>query len=204
MAKRAIAILSILALTLGVSVVSAVGSPGCASATEPVFASMSFTPLAGRLTTPLYPTFASMGAEVPNQAVLSATGLAGFAIPPGLTAQYVVHFGLSGAAVMVIYSPTPLPADATIVELVRAGGLEIVRQPPGNGSAADVISAVGARAASLKVGPYDAAIVHGDPIGSDDARPYELDWSDGSNDYMVYGGQPAVAVIGAARSFYCH
>ena len=105
---------------------------------------------------------------------------------------------------MIVYSPSALPAQATVVDLVMAGGMEIIRQPAGNGGAADVFAAVGDRAAALKVGPYDAAIVHTDPVGSDDLRPFELHWSDGTNDFMVYGNVPAVGVINTARSFYCH
>lgn len=201
--RRAIAALSVLALALVVPAASAVGSPGCAAAGEPVFASTSFTPVAGRLTSPMFPTFGSMGA-VPAQTAAAATDFPGFVIPPGLTARFVIHFGQAAGSAMLVLSPGPLSADDTVVDLVRAGGLEIVRQPRGNGAAADVIAAVGPRAAPLKVGPYDGAIVHGDPIGSDDVRPYELHWSDGSNDFMIYGRLPAGDVIRTARSLYCH
>lgn len=206
MARKVIALLMVpvLALAVGALAVSAVNAPGCGAATAPTFASESFTPVAGQLTSAIYPTFQSQGAAMADQSGVAAVGLSGVAVPPGLAPLFIIRFGPSNNATMIVYSSSALPAQATVVDLARAGGLEISRQPAGNGSAADVLGAVGDRAVALKVGPYDAAIVHTDPVGSDDIRPYELHWSDGTSDYMVFGSLPAVEVIDTARSLYCH
>jgi len=206
MIRRAVAILlvPVLAVAVHAVVASAAPSPGCLPAAAPVFADNSFTPVEGTYTVPQYPSFESMGASPATAAAVAASGIANAQLPAGQAARFVVNFGPDGRSVMLVSAPGQLPAQATVVDLARAGGMEIVRQPAGNGSAAEVLAAVGARAVPLKIGAFDAALVHADPVGSDDLRPYELHWSDGANDFMVYGVVPPTDVIATGRALACH
>jgi hypothetical protein len=204
--RRALTLLAMAAL-VGASttavVVTAMTSPGCGPATDPLFKSAAYSPVGDQLTAVEYPPLVAAGGEPASTSVLAATGLASVMLPANLAPQVVVHFGVNQEAVVVYYAAGPLLPQATVVDLVRAHGMEFSRQPAGAGSAAAVLSAVGDRAVQLKVGPYDAAIVHADPIGSDDLRAYELHWSDGTSDFMVYGNVPATDLIAAGRSLYC-
>jgi len=67
----------------------------------------------------------------------------------------------------------------------------------------DVVEAVGVRALVVKVGIHDAALVHADPVGSDETRPYNLDWNDGERDWYVSGVVAPQDLVAFARDLYC-
>jgi hypothetical protein len=117
-----------------------------------------------------------------------------------------------GGGVRFLISPEPavtafVPASDvsgpfTDAELLQAGGLVVREQPQGDLSSQTVVDAVGARAASVRVGLSDGAMVHSDPDPYSGLRTYQLYFADGTRFIDVKGLDPLL-VITAARGMYC-
>jgi len=128
--------------------------------------------------------------------------------PPGRQLQDVLVSGEGSAAepyfVALYYAAKPLGASESVRDFLARDGIFVTQKYAGDaGTADDVVSELGDRAVRVKVGPYDAALVHGDPIGSDDVRPYSLYWSDGTYDWSVIGRAAPEQVMDVGRSVAC-
>lgn len=96
-----------------------------------------------------------------------------------------------------------MTADAeTVVDLVSRGGVYVFQQGARGIDAAVVLDTVGSRGGGLTVGPYMAALVHGDPERNG-VRPFGLYWSDGVRNWSVRGGVSGEDLVAFARSLYC-
>jgi hypothetical protein len=101
------------------------------------------------------------------------------------------------------YGPVSVVGSMTIDDFLGAGGIVVSEWKSDGQSAQVVFDAVGKRAIPVAIGPYDAAMVHGDEI-STRIRPYGLYWSDGSRDFSILSGvDRPETTIDLARSIYC-
>ena len=124
--------------------------------------------------------------------------------PQGLDPVLVLEDNRADRQGMRLYYGTGSVTDSmTIDDFLGAGGI-VVSQWKSDGQSAQVVfDAVGRRAIPVAIGPYDAAMVHGDEI-STKIRPYDLYWSDGSRDFSILSGvdRPGTT-IDLTRSIYC-
>ena len=207
MKRRAVAALFAAAVTILVVRTTATPSAGCAAAAQPSFGDESFSRVEDRLSSISYPPLRAFGTEVADgAAVAREVGVAvPTRVPGGRKAQLALRGYGDGTrdSLAIYYSVDALAPSATFVDLLRASGIAFVVQPSFGLTADAVVGNVGDRAARLSVGPYDAAIVHADPVESNELRFYELHWSDSNWDFVVFGSAPATDVIDVARWIYC-
>jgi hypothetical protein len=188
---------------------SAGTGPGCGPVELPVFEQTfhSFTPVEQRLSGRPYFPIAQGSTRFP-----SADDVSGFEVltptasPPGRPLQDVLVSGAGTGDVLVtlLYASKPVGDEETLPEFLARDGVVMNEKPvSGIGAADDVVAEIQDRAFVVMIGPHEAALVHADPVGSNDVRPYNLYWSDGLRDLSISGVLPPENVIEMARSLYC-
>lgn len=107
------------------------------------------------------------------------------------------------AGARAYFSASPISADDTVVNFLRDGGVMFMQRDTVGNDYETVRQTIGDYAQLVRVGEFDAALVHADPIAPG-FRHYALYWSDGEYDYTIHAGvvDPADAVE-VARSIYC-
>jgi hypothetical protein len=100
------------------------------------------------------------------------------------------------------YSREPIGSATTIVDLYRAGGVYLSASVTSGQDAKLVVETVGDAATVIKVGAYDAALVHSSPLEGG-LRTWNLYWSDGKIDYAIIGNVSVQDLVGAAQSMFC-
>jgi hypothetical protein len=171
------AALIVVALTGGT--VLALRAQGCASEATPTWAAdydpgvRQFGPGAQK---PMMLDWSKMA--TPDTARASA----GFAIvvPASLGGGIAFELSPSEPAVTAFLPASPLSGAFIDVDVLRSDGVVVTEEPAGNLSAQVVFDTVGARAADVRVGLSDGAMVHSDPDSVSGVRTYQLYFSDGS------------------------
>lgn len=185
---------------------------GCGSVVLPMLPPdfHDFTPIELRLSGRPYPPLLANTTLIAS--LDEATGFAPLtpATAPGdLPLQAIALSGSGGGAgeahVGLLYASSPVGEDETLPDFLARGGVVVIEKPAGDdrGTAADVVAEVGARAVVVKLGKHDAALVHGDPVGSNETRPYGLHWSDGELDWTITWVAAPEELISFARELYC-
>jgi hypothetical protein len=129
-------------------------------------------------------------------------------VPPDLPLQLVLVLprDTSVSYVETFYSAQPIAAEETNVDFYSQRGL-IISQTSTQGQTAAMVEATigeqafGEHARIVKVGTYDAAIIH--DVAPDAVRPYHLYWSDGTRDIEIGATTTPAEAVDVARSMYC-
>jgi len=101
------------------------------------------------------------------------------------------------------YGVDAIGDTATLDDFLATGGVLVNQWKSDGQTAQTVFDSVGKRAVPVAVGPYPAAMVHGDEIQTK-IRPFGLYWSDGTRDFSILAGvDRPETVIDLARSIYC-
>jgi hypothetical protein len=168
-----------------------------------------FTPVEERMSNPpSFPIVRGMTRVSSVDTVSGFDGLTPTASPPGLSLQDVLVSGLGTDAdpylLVLLYAEKPVGDEETLPEFLGRGGVFVEQKLESEmGQAADVVAELDDRAVVVQVGPHEAALVHADPVESNEIRPYQLYWSDGERDWSIGGVVPPEQVIDLARSLYC-
>jgi hypothetical protein len=93
------------------------------------------------------------------------------------------------------------PAESERSLLVR-GGAVLTEQTTRGLDAARIQRDLGEDATPIKIGPYDAALVHSSPMPGD-FRAFGVWWSDGQIDYHLLVNGSAREAIASAQSMFC-
>lgn len=206
MSRRPFLAIGIAALVIFAPVVSVTATTrlDCGPGFEPSFTDTSFARVEDRLTSAVHPPLAAVAnLNVDLEQLAVAQVMRQPTRAPG-SVQLVVGFGdAADPSIIVYYAKDPLDPSATFVDFLRTGGIAYARQPAAGGNATGVIASVGMRAVAVRIADYDGAIVHADPVETNDLRFFELHWSDGQSDFTVYGNVSGATAIDVARSIYC-
>lgn len=128
------------------------------------------------------------------------------AIPAGVLLQAItVEAGFGGSIneLRLYYSPTPVNTATTLSDVIADGGMLLLQRVSRGVDAAYVKEEVGERAVIVEVGPYDAALIWGDPVHHG-VRAYSLLWSDGTYDWTLRSGfETPESAVSVGRSIYC-
>jgi hypothetical protein len=103
------------------------------------------------------------------------------------------------------YGRRPIGQDTDLPTFLADEGILFtqVRREAGRESVSVLaVAEVGERAFIVRVGPFEAALVHGDPLYNG-VRPHGLYWSDESWDYTILADLPAEALVNLARNSVC-
>jgi len=111
-------------------------------------------------------------------------------------------YGGAPKKVALYYASKDISSTDPLDAFLANGGALIAQQPAQKGrDAAAVLDVAGGRGTMISVGPYDAAVIHGDP-GQNGERMYDVYWSDGER-FNFAIARDALVAIDAARSMYC-
>jgi hypothetical protein len=122
-------------------------------------------------------------------------------LPKGYKERLVI---IDGETVLLLYGPNEVGQDETPLEFFEAGGVVVEERPPLGTTGPYVKDAVGDKAGLVQVGPWQAALTHGDEIDVDGVRTYTLGWEDSTRGWIVEANLPEPeALIDLARSLYC-
>jgi len=102
----------------------------------------------------------------------------------------------------LLYGDAAVEPDVSLAGYRLGGGVALIAEATTGRDAAFLFRDVGERAGLVKVGAYDAALLHGDEMATG-RRAWGLYWSDGTTDYNATGEISPQALIRFVRSIYC-
>jgi hypothetical protein len=192
-------------MTAGCAVLNSPGAEGCGPLALPTLPPEfeDFTPIEDQIGRPHWP----LGSH--SKRINSPDEVVGFdplmpSSAPGDLPLQAMLVNQGGDYLTLLYAPDPVSAKEILPEFLARGGIVVNEKAvSGLSNAATVVSEIGLRAAVVEVGPHDAALVHADPIWSNETRPYSLYWDDGVRDWNVMGVTAAENLISFARDLHC-
>ena len=130
-------------------------------------------------------------------------------VPSDMALQLIILLSAesSGTRVETFYAANPVPPEQTNTDFFSQRAL-IVSQSPTRGQTGDMVrqtvgnEAFDEHARIVKVGAYDAALVH-DGALPNGVRTYHLFWSDGKSDFVIAATTTPAEVVDVARSISC-
>lgn len=179
---------------------------GCGPGSAPP-ADDDFVPIENRLGAPVYPPIEAFGSRVDSFAEVGGEIRA---LEPGFLPDDLRHRAIfsdtGGTGWAAVMYASPKAVAGTYVDVMAAGGVMIAQQKTRGQDAAQVLATLdeaGQQSSLIDIGPHQAVIHHGDPVGTNDVRPWLIYWSDGMRDWEVAGAGDPATLIDIARSIHC-
>jgi len=133
-------------------------------------------------------------------------------LPQDLPADVTLRVALGGdegalgtgyEVVQLFYGDSAVDESTTFEDLIRGRAIRFVVHRAEGDDAATVKSTIKDRAALVRIGPHDGAVVHSDPIGALRVRTWDVYWSDGRLDYSVESTVEPDELARLTQSLYC-
>ena len=129
-------------------------------------------------------------------------------LPPDLTLRVALGsdeaaLGMGYEVVQLFYADSAVDGSTTFEDLIRSRAVRFIAHRAEGDDAATVRSTIKDRAALVRIGPFDGAVVHSDPIGAFRVRTWDVYWSDGRLDYSVESTVEPDELARLTQSLYC-